>query len=116
LTVVASKAGYLVDHIPEIGQWLDQHPSQFVIKPMTGESIAKIISSIAAVLWVMVAAYALWILRQPLTAAAGRLAGVEAFGIKFALSGGAALNAAIELAQKNPEWPVEVLPLTAKPR
>jgi CheY-like chemotaxis protein len=36
------------------------------------------------------------------------LAGVEAFGIKFALSGGAALNAAVELAQKHPNWPVEV--------
>lgn len=56
----------------------------------------------------VLAACALWILRQPITAAVGRLAGVEAFGIKFALSGGAALNAAIELARKNPEWPVEV--------
>jgi CheY-like chemotaxis protein len=75
---------------------------------MIGEGIAHVIGAIAAVLWVMVAGYALWILRQPLTAAVGRLAGVEAFGIKFALSGGEALNAAIELAQKNPEWPVEV--------
>src|SRR5262249_22510081 len=32
----------------------------------------------------------------------------EAFGVKFALSGGAALDAAIELAEKNPAWPVEV--------
>jgi CheY-like chemotaxis protein len=72
------------------------------------EGIAHIVGAVAAVLWVLVAAYALWILREPLTAAAGRLAGVEAFGVKLSLSGGAALNAAIELAQKNPDWPVEV--------
>src|SRR4051812_36887785 len=75
---------------------------------MTGEGIAHIIRAIAAFLWVMVAAYALWILRQPLITAVSRLAGIEAFGIKFALSGGAAMDAAIELAQKHPEWPVEV--------
>jgi CheY-like chemotaxis protein len=75
---------------------------------MTAEGIAHIIGAIAAVLWVLVAGYALWILRQPLTAVVGRVAGIEAFGIKFALAGGAALNAAIELAEKNPDWPVEV--------
>src|SRR5271154_6110370 len=75
---------------------------------MTAEGIAHVIGAVATVLWVGLAAYALWILRQPITAAVGRLGGVEAFGIKFALSGGAALNAAIELAEKNPQWPVEV--------
>lgn len=75
---------------------------------MTAEGIAHIIGAIAAVLWVLVAGCALWILRQPLTAVVGRVAGIEAFGIKFALAGGAALNAAIELAEKNPDWPVEV--------
>jgi CheY-like chemotaxis protein len=75
---------------------------------VTGEEISHIIGAVAALLWVLVAGYALWILRQPLTAAVGRLAGVEAFGVKFSLSGGAAMNAAIELARKNPEWPVEV--------
>ena len=58
--------------------------------------------AIATVLWVVLAGYALWILRQPIAAVVGGLAGVEAFGVKFSLSGGAALNAAIELAQKNP--------------
>jgi CheY-like chemotaxis protein len=75
---------------------------------MVAEGIAHIIGAVAAVLWVMVAAYALWILRQPLAAAVGRVGGVEAFGVKFSLSGGAALSAAIELARKNPNWPVEV--------
>ena len=61
-----------------------------------------------ALLWVLLAGFVIWLLRQPLTAAVSRLATFEAFGVKFALSGGAALDAAIELAQKNPDWPVEV--------
>ena len=75
---------------------------------VTGDEISHIIRAAAGLLWVLLAVYAVWLLRQPLTAAIGRLAGVEAFGVKFSLSGGAALNAAIELAQKNPDWPVEV--------
>jgi hypothetical protein len=48
----------------------------------------------AALLWVLLAAFVVWLLRQPLTAAVSRLATFEAFGVKFALSGGAALGAA----------------------
>jgi CheY-like chemotaxis protein len=75
---------------------------------VTGDQIAHIIGSVAGLLWVLLAAFVVWLLRQPLTAAVARLASFEAFGVKFALSGGAALDAAIELAQKNPAWPVEV--------
>jgi CheY-like chemotaxis protein len=57
---------------------------------------------------VLLAIYAVWLLRQPITAAVSRLGGFEAFGIKLALSGGTALDAAIELAEKNPDWKVEV--------
>jgi CheY-like chemotaxis protein len=57
---------------------------------------------------VLLAIYVIWLLRQPLGAAVGRLATFEAFGVKLALSGGQALDAAIELAEKNPDWPVEV--------
>jgi hypothetical protein len=56
----------------------------------------------------LLALYAVWLLRQPLTTASGRLANFEAFGVKFALSGGTALDAAIELAQKRSDWPVEI--------
>jgi CheY-like chemotaxis protein len=73
-----------------------------------GDEIAHIIGAITTLLWVLLVAGVLWLLRQPLTAAVGRLATVEAFGVKFALSGGAAMDAAIALAQKNPDWPVEV--------
>jgi CheY-like chemotaxis protein len=63
---------------------------------------------VAALFWVLLALYAVWLLRQPLTTALGRLANVEAFGVKFALSGGTALDAAVELAQKHSDWPIEV--------
>jgi len=75
---------------------------------VTGDGVAHIIGAITTLLWVVLAAFVVWLVRQPLTAAIGRLAAFEAFGVKFALSGGAALDAAIELAQKNPDWPVEV--------
>ena len=75
---------------------------------MTAEGTAHIIGAAATILWVALAAYALWILRQPLTAAVSRLAGLEAFGVKFSLTGGAALNAAVELAEKHSDWKIEV--------
>jgi CheY-like chemotaxis protein len=75
---------------------------------MTGDQTAHIIGAVTTLLWVLLAAFVVWLLRQPLTAAVSRLATFEAFGVKFALSGGAALDAAIELAEKNPAWPVEV--------
>jgi CheY-like chemotaxis protein len=75
---------------------------------VNGDEIAHIIGAVTTLLWVLLAAYVIWLLRQPLASAAGRLAGFEAFGVKFALSGGAAMDAAIELAQKNPDFPVEV--------
>ena len=75
---------------------------------MTGDQVAQIIGAVGKLLWVLLAAFVVWLLRLPLTAAVSRLATFEAFGVKFALSGGAALGAAIELAQKNPAWPVEV--------
>jgi CheY-like chemotaxis protein len=75
---------------------------------VTGDEISHIIRAAAGLLWVLLAAFVVWLLRQPLTALVTRLASFEAFGVKFALSGGAALDAAIELAEKNPAWPVEV--------
>jgi CheY-like chemotaxis protein len=75
---------------------------------VSGDQIAQIIGAVGKLLWVLLAAFVIWLLRQPLTAAIGRLGTLEAFGVKFALSGGAALDAAIELAEKNPAWPVEV--------
>jgi CheY-like chemotaxis protein len=75
---------------------------------VNGDEIAHIIGAIGTLLWGLLAGFVIWLLRQPLTVAVSRLATFEAFGVKFALSGGAALDAAIELAQKNPDWPVEV--------
>jgi CheY-like chemotaxis protein len=75
---------------------------------VSGDQIANIIKAVAGLFWVLLAAFVVWLLRQPLTAAVARLASFEAFGVKFALSGSAALDAAIELAEKNPAWPIEV--------
>jgi CheY-like chemotaxis protein len=75
---------------------------------VTGEEVAHIIGAVAGLLWVLLAIFAIWLFRHPITAAVSRLGGLEAFGIKLALSGGTALDAAIELAEKNPDWPVEV--------
>jgi CheY-like chemotaxis protein len=75
---------------------------------VSGDQIANIIKALAGLFWVLLAVFVVWLLRQPLTAAVSRLASFEAFGVKFALSGSAALDAAIELAEKNPAWPVEV--------
>ena len=55
---------------------------------MTGDEIAHIIGAVTTLLWVLLAAFVIWLLRQPL-AAVGRLATFEAFGVKLALSGGA---------------------------
>jgi hypothetical protein len=60
---------------------------------VTGDEIAQILRALAALLWVLLAAFVVWLLRQPLTAAVSGLATFEAFGVKFALSGGAALGA-----------------------
>ena len=68
-------------------------------KIVTGDEISHIIRAAAGALWVLLAAFVVWLLRQPLTALVSRLASFEAFGVKFALSGGAALDAAIELAE-----------------
>jgi CheY-like chemotaxis protein len=81
---------------------------------VTGDGVAHIIGAMAALLWVLLAGFVVWLLREPLTAAVSRLAAFEAFGVKFALSGGAALDTAIELAEKNPAWPVEVLAADCK--
>ena len=75
---------------------------------MSGEEAAHIIRAVAGLLWVLLTIFAVFLFRRPITAAVSRLGGVEAFGIKLALSGGTALDAAIELAEKNPDWPVEV--------
>ena len=48
---------------------------------MTGDGVAHIIGAIAALLWVLLAGFVVWLLREPLTAAVSRLATFEAFEI-----------------------------------
>jgi CheY-like chemotaxis protein len=48
-----------------------------------------------------------WLLREALTEAVNRLTGFEAWGLKFALTGGEeAMADAFEMAEKNPNWQV----------
>lgn len=75
---------------------------------MDFDGIARIIGALTPLVWTLVAAYVFWLLRRPLGDMIGRVSGIEGFGLKFALSGGAAMDAAIELAQRTGSWPVEV--------
>ncbi len=72
---------------------------------MTGEGIAKALGGVASLSWTVVAIYVVWVLRASLIGTVNRLTGVEAWGVKFALTGGAqAMVQAFEIAAKNPKW------------
>ena len=75
---------------------------------MNFDGIARVIGALTPLIWTLVAAYVFWLLRRPIGELIGRISGIEGFGLRFALSGGAAMDAAIELAQKTSQWPVEV--------
>jgi CheY-like chemotaxis protein len=56
----------------------------------------------------LLAFYVVWLLRAPLKEAVNRVTGFEGWGVKFALSGGErAMDAAFEMANKNPKWSAE---------
>jgi CheY-like chemotaxis protein len=75
---------------------------------MTGEGIARALGGVASLVWTVLAFYVVWLLRTSITGAVDRLTGVEGWGVKFALSGGErAMDAAFEIAAKNPKWPAE---------
>ncbi len=75
---------------------------------MTGEGIAKALGGVASLAWTGLAIYVVWLVRAPMTGAVSRLTGVEAWGVKFALSGGEqAMAEAFEVAAKNSKWPAE---------
>jgi hypothetical protein len=76
--------------------------------PMWGEQAAKVIASFPPLVWALLAAYIVWLLRGTLVTAVRSLSNVEAFGVKITLSGSQAMNAALELARKHPDWDVEV--------
>ena len=70
-----------------------------------GEQTAKVIGALPGLLWSALAFYVIWRLRESLTSTVARLSGFEGWGMKFSLTGGEqALQAAFEIAMKNPEW------------
>ncbi len=64
------------------------------------EQTAKLLYSASPILWCFVALSAILIFRNHIAAILRRTSGIEAFGVKLAMPGSQALNAAIELAQK----------------
>jgi hypothetical protein len=75
----------------------------------TGEGVAKALGGVASLAWTGLAIYVIWLLRRSLVGIVNRLTGVEAWGMKFALEGGAqAMAQAFEIAAKNTRWTAEV--------
>jgi CheY-like chemotaxis protein len=75
---------------------------------LNGDQLAKAIGALASLAWVGLAGYALYLLRNILPNVVGGLAGFEAFGLKLSMSGGRAMEAAIEMARKQVGWQVEI--------
>lgn len=67
----------------------------------------SLLGALPSLAWPGLALWALWTFREPIGDALGRVKGVEAFGVKFALAE-RAFEQAVEIAQKNPEWSVNV--------
>jgi CheY-like chemotaxis protein len=75
---------------------------------MSWTEIAKALGGVASVAWAGLAIYVVFLLRKSLVGAFDRLTGVEAWGVKFALTGGKeGMDDAIAMAEKNKRWPVE---------
>ena len=75
---------------------------------MSGDAVAKVLGALPPILWVALAIYIVFLLRDTIAASLGRLANFEAFGVKFSMSGGQAMSAAIELARKIADPNLEV--------
>jgi CheY-like chemotaxis protein len=75
---------------------------------MWGQQVAAVIGALVSLAWVAVAGYVIYLLRQTLPRAIGRLSGFEVYGVKLSLSASDAMAAAIELATKNERWDVVV--------
>ena len=75
---------------------------------MSWTGIAKALGGVASVAWAGLAIYIVWLLRNSLVQALDRVSGLEAWGVKFALTGGReGMSDAIAMAEKNKRWPVE---------
>jgi CheY-like chemotaxis protein len=82
---------------------------------MSEEHLVKIIEVLPSAMWVAFAAYVFYSLRGALLPMMDRIANFEAFGLKLSLSGGDALSAAVELAQKLVQ-PAPEIPLADRRR
>ncbi len=74
-----------------------------------GEQIAKVILALSGLVWPALACYVVFLLRDHIKESVARLSNVEAFGLKVTMTNAqSAMIAAVDLAKKNPNWPVEV--------
>lgn len=73
---------------------------------MEGE-VSKILAALPPILWVLLAGYLLYLLRDTLPGAVGRLGSLEAFGLKLSMSA-QAMNAAIEMGRTREGGPLNV--------
>ena len=75
---------------------------------MWGEQAAKVLAAFPPLIGWVILGYVVWLVRDGLVSAIRNLSNLEVFGVKLSLSGGRALNAAIEVAQKHPNWRTEI--------
>ena len=75
---------------------------------MWGEQIAKILAALPPIIWSGIVAALIYLGRDTLQSILNRLSGLEAFGLKLLMSGERALDAAVSLATKHPNWHVDV--------
>jgi CheY-like chemotaxis protein len=75
---------------------------------MTAEQGIKLVEALTALLWAGLAGWLLFMLRGSLARLPERISNVEVFGVKLAISGGQAMEAAVEMARKHHNWNVEV--------
>jgi CheY-like chemotaxis protein len=81
---------------------------------MREETLIKLAGALPPIMWACLAIYLVFLLRAELRRAVGQIGNIEGFGIKLSLSGGQALNAAVEMARKYPGADVEVPPADRK--
>lgn len=67
-----------------------------------------VLNAVPALVFAVLAALVVARLLPGLPAIVARLSGVEAFGVKLSLAGGAAMTAAIEMAAKHANWQVSI--------
>jgi hypothetical protein len=83
---------------------------KLVVADGVSDWVVALIESLPGYLWVGLAGWALWSFKDPLrNAVVSRLSRFEGFGMTLELEAAReALDAAVEVAEKHPNWPVQI--------